>query len=72
VDHKTVAYKMPINKPIKRYVIGIPKICRNQQADEATRHTNATSQADKDVFFLFLRNFPTNILSSSSGQYTLQ
>jgi len=45
---------MLINNPIKRYVIGIPKICWNQQADEAIQHTNATSQADKDVFFLFL------------------
>jgi hypothetical protein len=72
VNHKTIAYKMPINKLIKRYVIGIRKIRWNQQADEAIRHTNATSQANKDVFFLFLRNFPTNILSSRSGQYILR
>jgi len=72
VDHKTIVEKMLINKQIKRYVIGIPNIFWNHEADEAIRHTNAISQADKDVFFLFLRNFPTNILSSSSGQYTLQ
>jgi hypothetical protein len=64
----TIAYKMLINKPIKRYVIGILKICWHKQADEEIRHTNATSQADKDIFFLFLGNIPTNILSSRSGR----
>jgi hypothetical protein len=67
VNHKTIAYKMLTNKPIKRYVTGMPKICWRQQADEEIRQTNATSQADKDVFFL-LGNFPTNIPSSLSGR----
>jgi hypothetical protein len=67
VNHKTIAYKMLINKPIKRYVIGMPKICWHRQADEEIRQTNAISQADKDVFFL-LGNFPINIVSSRSGR----